>query len=61
MENGLKLTAVLSRDLFERDYDTEFDSPDAARRDREQFILQLLRHGYAVTLTEPTYWEDCPR
>lgn len=46
----VRLTATISRDLFVRDFDTAFESPDAARRSRESFILQLLSHGYDVTL-----------
>ena len=57
----MRLTAVLSRDLFERDYDTEFDSPRDARLCREALILQLLEHGYEVRLTEPTWTAWNPR
>jgi hypothetical protein len=49
----LRLTATLSRDLFERDFDGD-EPPDQARRTREGLIMTLLGMGYDVTLTEPT-------
>ena len=54
----MRLTASISRDLFERDYDCSdadgYHSPQEMRRVREHLIIQLLRHGYDVTLTTPT-------
>jgi hypothetical protein len=60
-EFGIRLAAMLLRDIFERDFETEFETADEARRSRESLILQLLSYGYEVTLAEPTWWEGNPR
>lgn len=48
-----RLTAHFSRDLFEFDHDCGDNPPDEVRRCRERLIIQLLKLGYDVTLSEP--------
>lgn len=49
----MRLTAHYSRDIFVRNYDTAFNTPDEARRSLERMIIQLLKGGYDVTLAPP--------